>query len=568
MQKNTLTALLAIALVGSGLSLLVRHSPEQAAAIATPAGGIDLENTRNRLDQWVHYSRDYNGQRFSPDDQLHRGNVGALELKWKKTFKYNPAGFQATALVFDDFLYITDRDSLVKVDPESGDTVWTWSRPEAPRAFEAKKYLLGGANRGAVVSNGRIYKVTNDAHLVCIDAETGILLWDRVVADDRAGYGLTGAPLVVKDKVIVGISGAEYGIRGFIDAYNAETGFREWRFWVVPGPGEPGNETWAGDSWQRGGGSAWLTGTYDADLDRIYWGTSNPAPVFNGSARQGDNLYTNSIIALNPDSGELDWYFQTSPHDLFDWSGVSEPILFEGVFEGKRTPALVQANRNGYAYVLDRRDGSLIGAYPFTRVDWAELNAEGKPVIKPELLSAKVREVFPGNAGGTNWAPKAYSPRTGLLYIPNIERGSTFVAVPSEYRRGQLYMGGVTTFEDEPGRGSIEAMDVTNGAIRWSFDTGGPNWGGLLATAGGLVFGGAFDGKLRAFNDETGDVLWEYATGVPAYAPATTFRIKGKQYIGMSSGFGLIGQGTAGHGPQPKGHHYYLFGLPDADHAD
>jgi alcohol dehydrogenase (cytochrome c) len=566
MYKPALNALLVATLLCAGaVAICVHPSPALADAPAPPMAEVDLESTQDRLDLWVHYTRDYNGQRYSPDTQINRDNVGRLELKWKKTFKYNPMGFENTALVFGGHMYITDGRGLVKVDAQTGETVWSWYRPKPPKGSKAKKLSLPGVNRGAAVLDGRIYLATVDAHLVCIDAETGTLLWDRIVDDPRAGYQLTSAPLIVKDKVIVGISGAEFGIRGYIDAYNAKTGFREWRFWVIPGPGEPGNETWEGDSWKRGGGSAWLTGTYDPQLDILYWGTSNPAPDYDGSVRKGDNLYTNSIVAVDPDTGKLVWYFQTTPHDLFDWSGVSEPILVDDVFNGKPTRALVQANRNGYVYVLDRTNGSLISAYPFTKVNWANINAEGKPVIKPELANATIRKVFPGNVGGTNWPPKAYSSRTGLLYIPAIERGSTYVAVPSEYRRGQLYVGGVTTFEDAPAEGSIEAMDVRTGEIKWSFDTKGPNWGGLVATAGGLVFGGAFDGKLRAFNDETGEVLWEYQTLEPAYAPATTFRINGKQYIGMAAGFGVMSMAlaTSGRESQSKGYDYYLFGLPD-----
>jgi alcohol dehydrogenase (cytochrome c) len=314
-------------------------------------------------------------------------------------------------------------------------------------------------------------------------------------------------------------------------------------------------------SGRRGGGSAWLTGTYDPELDLLYWGTSNPSPDFDGGSRKGDNLYTNSIVALDPDTGKLVWYFQTTPHDLFDWSGVSEPIIVDEIIDGRATKAVVQANRNGYVYVLDRTDGSFLSATPYTKVTWANLDATGKPVIKPEIASAKVRHVFPGNYGGTNWPPKAYSPRTHMLYIPSIERGGTFYTQPSEYQKGQLYMGGYHVSDATPARGSIEAMDIRTGKIVWSFDTQGPNWGGLLATASGLVFGGAFDGNLRAFNDETGQVLWEYQTGTGVYAPPTTFRIAGKQYIGLISEFGMMGNTSSGVDPRPPGGYYYLFGL-------
>ena len=533
-------------------------SASAGAPLSIPRGV--LEDTRDRLDLWVHYSRDYNGQRFSPDDQLNRDNVGELELKWQLPIDTNFSGFETTAIVFDNHMFLTDGRGLIKVDAETGSVIWRWQAPR--RELGQGAIYLPGANRGAAVLDGRIYLATYNAHLVCIDAETGTLLWDRIIADDRQGYSFTGAPLIVKDKILVGVSGAELGVRGFIDAYDASTGHRAWRFWVVPGPGEPGHETWAGESWKQGGGSAWLTGTYDADLDIVYWGTSNPAPDYDGSGREGDNLYTNSILALNPDSGALVWHFQTTPHDLFDWSGVAEPILVDEVLEGRPTKALVQANRNGYVYVLDRTDGRLISATPFTRVSWANIDETGKPVIKPEIAASTVREVYPGAVGGTNWPPKAYSPLTHLLYIPTIERGATYYTAKSEYRPGHMYVGGTIVYEDAPARGSIEAMDIRTGEIKWSFDTKGPNWGGLLATGGGLVFGGGFDGVLRAFNDKTGEVLWEYQTPVAAYAPPTSFRINGKQYIGMASGFGAMGNGTSGHPRQPRDTNYYLFGIP------
>ena len=519
-------------------------------------GGISnegLEDAQNRLDRWVHNSRSYRGSRYSPDRQINRDNVGRLKLIWSHRVSKNPFGFESSAIVFDDRIYITSAgNELVRLNPATGKKLWSW-----------KSDGQIGQNRGAAVLGKRIYMSTADAHLVCIDADTGILLWDHIVADSRAGFQLTSAPLIVDGKVIVGIAGAEFGIRGFIDAYDAATGKRVWRFWVVPFPGEPGSETWAGDSAVHGGGSAWLTGTYDPDLHLLYWGTGNPAPDYDGDARPGDNLYTNSIVALNPDDGKLVWYFQTTPHDLFDWDGVSEPILVDETIDGQPVKAVVQANRNGYVYVLDRTDGRFISATPYTKVTWANIDTAGKPVIKPEIAKAKVRHVFPGLVGGSNWPPKAYSPRTHLLYIPDIVRGSTFTTAASVYWRGKLYLGGNVTYDEEPATGSIEAMDIRTGKVAWSFDTHGPNWGGLLATAGGLVFGGAFDGNLRAFNDETGEVLWAHQTGTGVYAPPTTFRIGDKQFVGLASGFGWMGNGSSGLERQSSPAFYHLFGLAD-----
>ena len=518
-------------------------------------GGITSEmllSAENRLDLWVQNNRTYTAARYSPDTQINRQNVGQLELLWKYPIRPNPFGFETSAIVFDDKMFITTSGSeLVRLDPHTGEPIWVW-----------KKGSKRSQNRGPAVLGNKIYMGTSDAHLVCLDADTGLLLWERTVADNRAGGSITGAPLIVEDKVIVGVAGAEFGVRGFIDAYDAQTGKRIWRFWTVPQAGQPGSETWSGDSAVHGGGTAWLTGTYDPALRLLYWATGNPSPDYDGEARKGDNLFTNSIVALNPDNGKLVWYFQNTPHDLFDWSGVSEPILIDPVIDGQPTQAIVQANRNGYVYLLDRTDGRFISATPYTRVDWANRDPSGKPVIKPELAQAKVRHVFPGTVGGTNWPPKAFSPRTKMLYIPVIERGATYTPEPAQYRRGQLYMGGYAEYDPEPATGSITAMKVPSGEIAWKFDTHGPNWGGLLATGGGLVFGGSFDGQLNALNDETGEVLWTFQTGTGVYAPPTTFRIGGRQVIGLASGFGLMGNDSSGLPPRPKQGIYYLFGLP------
>ena len=543
--------LLALALSGGARS----YAQAQATPpVDVPLTGISNEallNAQHEVGPWLHYSRSYDGTRYSPDTQINRDNVGNLKLVWQYQAKKHPAGFETTAIVFDDRLYITvGGNELIRLDPATGKPVWTFNA--GPNR---------SANRGAAVLGKRLYMGTADARLVCVDADTGLLLWDRIIDDSRLGYRVTGAPLIVDGKVLVGISGAPFGTRGFIDAFDATTGKRLWRFWVVPGPGEPGSETWAGNSMLTGAGSAWLTGTYDPDLNLVYWGTGNPAPFYDGDARKGDNLYTNSIVALDPDTGKLVWHFQATPHDLFDWDGVAEPILVDETIDGRPVKALVQANRNGYVYVLDRANGKLLRATPYTKVNWANLDASGKPVIKPELASAEKRAVFPGTPGGANWPPKAYSPQTHLLYIPNMVRGATYVPVPSEPRRGKVLLSGMGFWNEEPAEGSIEAMDVRTGTIRWSFNTQGPNWGGLLATKGGLVFGGAFDGYLRAFNDETGEVLWQFQTGTAVNAPPTTFRIGDKQYIGLASGFSWMGDGSSGRAPQRRQAIYYLFSL-------
>lgn len=534
------------------------------AGAATPELLLDAQA---RDDVWVHYGRNYAGWRFAPMDQINRESVHRLELVHKINMnegisgrKLPGGGFETTGIFLDGRLYITTvAGHLLCLDPKTGETLWRYEgEPDLRRGR-----MLGPVNRGAAVGGDRVCLGTGNARLTCFDARSGLQLWDRRVADLRTGASITSAPLVVGDKIIIGVSGAEFGVRGFIDAYEIESGKRAWRFWVVPEPGQPGSETWEGDAWRHGGGTAWVTGTYDPDLNLLFWGTGNPAPDFSGATRKGDNLYTNSIVALEPDTGALVWYFQTTPHDLFDWSGVAEPILVDEVIDGELVAALVQVNRNGYMYVLDRRDGRLLRATPYTKVNWASKDPDGRPVIRPELAKLQRKYLCPGQVGGKNWPPAAYNPRTHLIYIPEIERCQTYIASPGKpvHRRGLAYLGGLAIWDREPAKGSLRAVDVRTGEVRWRFDMQGPNWGGTLATGGGLVFGGAFDGKLRAFHDETGEVLWEFQTGTGVYAPPTTFVLDGHQYIGLASGFGQIGNASSGRKRRPSRNEYLLFRL-------
>ena len=424
----------------------------------------------------------------------------------------------------------------------------------------------GGPGEGGVASlGGRVESPTVDGRLLGFGADAGLMLWDRMVADYRESYSMTAAPLIVKDKVIVGIAGGEYGIRGFIDAYDVDTGERVWRFYTIPGEGEPGNETWAGDSWKSGGASTWVTGTYDPELNLIYWGVGNPGPDFNGDVRLGDNLYSDSVVALDAGTGKLAWYFQSTPHDVFDWDAVSEPIIVDEEFEGKKVKAIIHVNRNGFVYALDRTNGELIFARPYTEVNWADYDERGKPTLKAELTRSEGRKhVSPGLFGGKNWPPAAYSPDTHFVYIPDMVRPSTFMSMEVTFRRGLPYYGGTMEFDPiADAKGYVKAMDVRSGEIKWSFETpGGPNWAGLLSTGAGIVFGGAPDGYLRAFDAETGEVLWKYQTGSGTFAPPTSFELDGQQYIGLAAGWGQTG-GPSGIRRTSEGARYFLFELKD-----
>ncbi|MCH8332786.1 PQQ-dependent dehydrogenase, methanol/ethanol family [Candidatus Sumerlaeota bacterium] len=519
-----------------------------------------LLDSQNRPDLWVQYGRNYAGWRFAPMDEINRETVGRLKPVWTHETGVPDGAFEVTALVFGGKMYLTTPQShLICVDPRTGEEIWRYDHELPDRV----NLCCGPVNRGIAVLGNKIYYCTLEGHLLCFDADSGDILWEQTVGDYRDSYSLTLAPLVVKDKVIVGIAGAEYGVRGFIAAYDAETGSEAWRFYTIPGPGEPGSETWEGDSWMNGGGSAWVTGTYDPELNLIYWGIGNPSPDFNGDVRMGDNLYSNCIVALDADSGKLVWHYQASPHDVFDWDGVSEPILVDETINGVEVKALVQANRNGYLYALDRTNGKLLYASPYSKVDWALMDENGKPVLNPEIMQDSSVHVWPGLFGGKNWPPAAYSPLTHMIYIPDMERGSTFTSRDITFRRGLAYMGGSVGFDGASvSTGHIQALDVRTGEKKWSYDVGSPNWAGLLATGGGLVFGGAPDGFLRAFNDETGELLWKYQTGNGIAAPPTSFTIDGKQYIGIASGWRQRNSPVEIEGAH-EGDHYILLGLEE-----
>ncbi len=525
-----------------------------------------LLNAQDLEDQWVHYSRAYNGWRYTPTDQINRDTVRRLVPKTVVQTGITDGAFETTAIYEDGRLYITTPSSqLWCVDARTGHTIWKYVQT-LPWDL---KLCCGPVNRGVAIRGNTVFWGTLDAHLIAFDKNDGTMLWDRIVADYRDSYSLTSAPLIIKDMVLIGPGGAEFGVRGFIDAYHVDTGERIWRRWLTPAPGEPGNETWEGDSWRRGGATAWLPGTYDPELDRIYWAVGNPSPDWDGSVREGDNLYSESILALEPATGEILWYFQNTPHDVFDWAGVNEPILIDETINGRPVKALVQANRNGYLYALDRVSGEFLYAKPFTETNWAVLDDLGRPRIRPEIYTQDTNRVCPGVFGGSNWPPCSYSPDTHLVYIPEMKRCATYIRMPVEYRRGLPYYGGIVMLDDiidpadEPS-GSLKAFDTRTGEEVWSFDMGGPNWAGALSTGGGLVFAGAPDGYLRAFNDESGEVLWKFQTGSGLYAPPTSFVMDGKQYIGIASGWGQPAE-VVGLKVDSKGSAYFLFSLFDED---
>lgn len=557
-----------------------------------PVGSVtekDLLNAAGNNSNWLMYGRTYDAQRYSPLEQINKKNVKNLIPVW--TFQTGVLdGFECTPLIIDGIMYITTPwNHAYAIDCKTGSQLWHYQK-SLP---ENLALCCDAVNRGFAAWGDYLYMTTLDAHLVCLDRNTGNEVWDTEITingDDgkeikqiyKLAYSATVAPLVVKDKVIMGISGAEYGIRGFIDAYNVKTGKRAWRFYTVPSPDDKEEhakkalKSWEGKSWLTGGGSAWVTGTYDPKLNLLYWGVGNPSPDFNGEVRKGDNLYTCSILALNPDDGTYKWHFQNSPHDVWDYDGVNEPLLVDFGREGRPFKALVQAHRNGYFYCLNRENGEFIYGKPFCEVNWTDLKKgevgldakTGRPFVNPAALpTEKGVRVCPGAAGGKEWNPMAYSPQTGFAYVPVINNCAKFTSGKAFFIKGQPYWGSSLTLIDNQASGSFKAIDVKTGQIKWDVATRSPMVAGVLATAGGLVFTGDAEGYFTAYDAESGKALWNYQCGSGHHASPITYSLDGRQYIAVAVGWGGWTAGFAGDGAPwlrnaRRGNSLFVFALP------
>jgi alcohol dehydrogenase (cytochrome c) len=364
-----------------------------------------------------------------------------------------------------------------------------------------------------------------------------------VVADYKLGHSITAAPLAVKDKIVIGISGGEYGIRGFIDAYEASSGKRAWRAWTVPGPGEPGHETWEGESWKTGAAATWVTGSYDPALNLIYWGTGNPGPDYNGEVRRGDNLYANSLLAMDADTGQLKWHYQFTPHDTHDWDSNHVPILIDAPFEGRPRKLVIVVNRNAFFYVLDRQTGEFLRAREYAKQTWAKaIDLHGRPIVLPDTdPKPEGTIVYPGLHGATNYGSPSYSPQTKLIYVSAREEGTLFYRATPEYLPGSYYSaGGMRGIAGVEPSGSIKALDAVTGEQRWEFPLHSPPWAGVLSTAGGVVFGGTSEGNLFALDAASGKPLWNMQAGGPAQGNPVSYQNEGRQYIAMTAGHALL----------------------------
>ena len=490
---------------------------------------------------WLTFGGNYAGHRHSLLTQLTRENIGALKPQW--VYQSREAGkWEVSPLAVDGVLYITERPNIVTaLDGRTGRPLWNYRRPLP----EGVPGCCGPVNRGLAILGDALYLCTFDCHLVCLDVNTGRERWDIVVADYTTGHSMTVAPLALKDKIIVGISGGDFGIRGFLDAYDARTGRRAWRLWTVPARGEPGSETWgANDTWKTGGGATWVTGTYDPGLNTLYWGTGNPGPDYNGDNRPGDNLYTNSVLAIDPDTGKLKWHFQYTPHDLHDWDSNQVPVLVDTELDGRPRKLLVQANRNAFCYVLDRTSGEFIAARQIAKQTWAEkIDARGRPVLLPgSEPTPEGVTVFPGLEGAVNWSAPSYSPQTKLLYVQAKEDyAQTFFKLPDEYEEGRKYDAGSAhnILGQEP-YGAIKAIEATTGRVKWEFREQTSSNCAVLTTATGLLFSGTREGQFYALDAADGKLLWRFTTGGQLHGGPVSYLVDGQQHVAIAAGNGLF----------------------------
>ena len=486
--------------------------------------------------RWLTFSGDYTGQRHSPLRQITPRNVGRLAPQW--TFQSGTyargRGFETTPLALDGVLYVTGANGYAwAIDARTGRAYWEYRRT-------LPENLTYGAsapvNRGFAILGERLFLVSQDAHLTALDRRSGVVLWDVELADYRIGYAATLAPLIVEDKVIVGISGGEYPTRGFVDAYEPATGKRVWRLYTVPGPGEPGSETWPNDvTAGRGGGGTWMTGSYDPSLGLLYWGTGNPNPTFHGADRGGDNLYTASLIAIEAATGKLRWHYQFTPHDTHDWDSNHVPVLATLPWGGRERQVVMVANRNGFFYVLDRTNGELLLGRPFTATTWArEIGADGRPIVLNDDGSGGC---LPDAWGSTNFNPPSYDPRLRLFFVSARETCASFHPQAPVFTLGQNTAGGVVWADRDKAFGALRAIDVTTGEMRWEFRYPQANLAGVMSTASGLVFTGDQEGNFIAFDAASGKELWHYQTGTSIWgAAAMTYMLDGRQQVLIASG--------------------------------
>jgi alcohol dehydrogenase (cytochrome c) len=496
---------------------------------------------------WVSYNGDYSGQRFSSLRGINTSNVSQLRASWI-FHSENSSRLEVTPTVFNGVMYVTAANTVTALDARTGRTLWTHERPVSKGLLDD---AAGHINRGVGLWRDRVYMETDNAHLLCMDSRSGKVLWDVEYADAKKGYGATSSPLVVKDEVIVGTSGGDSGVRGFLAAFETTTGKLRWKFWTIPAPGERGSESWPGDAYLHGGATTWLPGTYDPDLNTLYWTTSNPAPDFVGDSRPGDDLYAACVLALDPDTGRLKWYFQFTPHDLFDYDATETPVLVDAREGGRDRKLLVQANRNGFLYILDRTNGKFLKATRFLKeVTWATgIDANGRPITSGKIPSPEGTRICPGIEGATNWYSPSYSPVTQLFYFMAFENCNLFFSKASKFVDGQTYYAtGTRRIRTENQQKVLLAYSVPGGESIWRYPQvgKGDSWGGTMSTAGGLVFFGDDAGSFAAVDARSGRPLWEFNTGDTIHASPMSYEVDGTQYVAIAAGSNVVSFSLAG----------------------
>ncbi len=501
----------------------------------------DLTQT-TLLDQWPSYNGDYTGRRYSSLSEVTPRNVRQLRAQW--VFHSSNAGIlEVTPVVVAGIMFITGSNDAYALDATTGKVLWHHARPVTEGLIDDAS---GHINRGVAVLGTRIYMETDNAHLLCLDARSGNLIWDVPYAFNNRNYGATSAPLVVKDKVIVGTSGGDDGVRGFVAAYDAKTGKEAWRFWTVPAPGGPGATTWPkGNSYLHGGGTTWMPGTYDPELNMIFWGTSNPSPDFDGSVREGDNLYTNCVLALDPDTGTLKWHFQFTPHDLNDYDATETPVLINAEYQGKPRKLMLQANRNGFVYLLDRTDGTFLEAKQFaTLQNWAKgIDSKGRPIRTGLVPTEEGTRICPSYAGATNWYSPTYNEKTHLFYFMSLEDCSVFKVHTEDFDEGKAYYStGAAHRPDENAKKFLLAFDFNKGTFAWRNPQVGNahSFSGVMSTATGLVAFGNDSNEFEIVDGVTGKSLWYFNVGQPVHASPMSYGVGGKQFFAIAAGSDLF----------------------------
>jgi alcohol dehydrogenase (cytochrome c) len=494
---------------------------------------------------WSTYNGQANGNRYTTLTQITPANVAKMAPRWIFTMP-NVSRLETTPVVVDGVMYATSGNECYALDAGTGRELWHFQRP---RTRGLVGNAAGGFNRGAALAGDRVFMVTDNAHLLALNRNTGAIVWETEMADWRQNYNATSAPLVVGNMVISGTAGGEQGVRGFLAAFDQASGKEVWRFWTVPLPGEPGSETWKGRDINHPSAVTWLTGSYDPQLDTVYWPTGNPGPDYNDDERGGDNLYSCSMLALDAKTGKLKWYYQFTPHDVWDWDATETPVLVDSDWQGQPRKLLIQANRNGFFYVLDRVDGKLLLAQPFVKtLNWATgIGADGRPILKGNLQSdTKGTEVCPAQDGATNWYSTSYNPALGLYFVQANEACSVVTKRPAEWEAGRGFLGGnARTAPDVPRVRVLRAIDIHTGKFAWELPQvgRGDSWGGTLATASGLVFFGEDSGMLEAVDAAHGKPLWQFQTNQLWKASPMTYMVDGKQFVGVASGQNIIAFG-------------------------